>query len=64
MSALRSALLEWNADRVSRILVAGLAVYLAARVTDEVLVGLGAAVLFAVVLDLSWTIANRVGSES
>lgn len=54
MSALRSALLEC-ADRIGRILVAGVAVFLAMRLTEGFLVGLGATVAIAAVLNvLRW----------
>ncbi|WP_121742844.1 hypothetical protein [Natronorubrum halophilum] len=60
MSALGTALLEWDADRIVRILVAGVSVFLAVRVTDSVLVGLGAAVLFVVAFNCLWVIATRI----
>ncbi|WP_137290107.1 hypothetical protein [Natronorubrum halophilum] len=63
MSALRPALLEWDADRIVRILVAGVSVFLAVRVTDGVLVGLGAAVLFTVAFNCLWEIATRIGGR-
>lgn len=54
MSALRSALLECG-DRIGRILVAGVAVFLATHLTEGFLVGLGATVAIAAVLNaLRW----------
>ena len=64
MSVLRSALLEWDADRVSRVLVAALAVYLATRVTDDFLVGLGAVVLFAALFDGVRILTTRLAGPS
>ncbi|QCS43941.1 hypothetical protein [Natrinema versiforme] len=60
MSALRSVLLEWDLNRISRILVAGLAVFLARRVTDGFLTGLGATLLFLFVLAVAWEAAKRI----
>ncbi|SFL46781.1 hypothetical protein SAMN04487950_3903 [Halogranum rubrum] len=64
MSTLQSALLDWNLSRIIRVVISGTAVFLAFRVTDEVLVGLGAAVAFAMVLDIPWWLYNRHTTQS
>ena len=64
MSTLQSALLDWDVSRITRVVMSGTAVFLAFRVTDEFLVGLGAAVVFAVVLDIPWWLYNRHTTQS
>ncbi|MFA9503224.1 hypothetical protein ACERIM_10620 [Natrinema sp. H-ect1] len=64
MSALRDALFEWDLNRVARIGCSALAVFLARRVTDDVLIGLGAMVVFLVVLSIPWDIAERLANRS
>ncbi|MFC6767903.1 hypothetical protein [Natrinema soli] len=64
MSALRAVLFEWDLSRIARILVSGLAVFLALRVTDGFLTGLGATLLFLFVLTLPWEMANRLSDRS
>ncbi|SET84526.1 hypothetical protein SAMN04488694_11430 [Natrinema hispanicum] len=59
MSALRSALFDWNLNRVVRVAVSGIAVFLAIRLTDGLLVGLGVAVALALVLDVPWWMYDR-----
>ncbi|TKX43874.1 MULTISPECIES: hypothetical protein [Halorubrum] len=59
MSTLRSVLLNWNLNRVTRAAVSGAAVFLAIRVTDGFLMGLGAAVVLAMVLDIPWWLYDR-----
>ncbi|SIS01461.1 hypothetical protein SAMN05421752_107139 [Natronorubrum thiooxidans] len=59
MSALRSALFDWNLNRVARVAVSGIAVFLAIRLTDGLLVGLGVAVALAMVLDVPWWLYDR-----
>ncbi|QCW04599.1 hypothetical protein [Natrinema pallidum] len=62
MSALRTALLEWNLSRISWVLRTALAVFLARRVTDGFLTGLGAALLFLFVLALAWEAVSRLST--
>ena len=64
MTGLRSALLEWDADRVARALVAGSAVYLSMRFTNGFLIGLGVVVLCAVVLDIPLAVVERTLDRS
>ncbi|SDD85205.1 hypothetical protein SAMN05192552_10586 [Natrinema hispanicum] len=59
MSALRSALFDWNLNRVVRVAVSGIAVFLAIRLTDGLLVRLGVAVALALVLDVPWWMYDR-----
>ncbi|WP_231187360.1 hypothetical protein [Haladaptatus sp. DYF46] len=59
MSTLRSVLLDWNLNRVTRIAVSGAAVFLAIRVTDGLLIGLGVAVVLAMMLDIPWWLYDR-----
>ncbi len=59
MSALRSALFDWNPNRVARVAVSGIAVFLAIRLTDGLLVGLGVAVALAMVLDVPWWLYDQ-----
>ena len=59
MSALRSALFDWKLNRVARVAVSGIAVFLAIRLTDGLLVGLGVAVALAMVLDVPWWLYDR-----
>jgi len=59
MSALRSAFFDWNLNRVVRVALSGIAVFLAIRLTDGLLVGLGVAVVLALVLDVSWWMYDR-----
>ncbi|WP_440772646.1 hypothetical protein [Natronorubrum sp. DTA28] len=59
MSTLRSALFDWNPNRVTRVAVSGIAVFLAVRFTDGLLVGFGVAVGLAVVLDVPWWLYDR-----
>mgnify|MGYP000689256254 CR=1 FL=1 len=59
MSALRSALFDWNLNRVVRVAVGGIALFLAMRLTDGFLVGLGVAVALAMVLDIPWWLYDR-----
>ena len=59
MSALRSALFDWNLNRVVRVAVSSITVFLAIRLTDGLLVGLGVAVALAMVLDVPWWMYDR-----
>lgn len=59
MSVLRSPLLDWNLNRVARVAVSSIAVFLAIRLTDGFLVGLGVAVVLAMVLDVPWWLYDR-----
>ncbi|RLM49502.1 hypothetical protein [Halorubrum sp. Atlit-28R] len=59
MFTLRSVLLNWDLNRVTRAAVSGAAVFLAIRVTDGFLMGLGVAVVLAVVLDVPWWLYDR-----
>jgi Sec-independent protein secretion pathway component TatC len=59
MSTLRSVLLNWNLNRVTRVAVSGAAVFLAIRVTDGLLMGLGVAVVLAMMLDIPWWLYDR-----
>ncbi|RZV06490.1 hypothetical protein SAMN05192552_105311 [Natrinema hispanicum] len=59
MSALPSALFDWNLNRVVRVAVSGIAVFLAIRLTDGLLVGLGVAVALALVLNVPWWMYDR-----
>jgi hypothetical protein len=59
MSTLRSVFLDWNLNRVTRIAVSGAAVFLAIRVTDGLLIGLGVAVVLVMVLDIPWWLYDR-----
>lgn len=65
MSALRSALLEGNADWLFRIvvLVSGAAGYLTMRVTDEFLLGVGAVGL-VIVPGLLWVAMYQTADRS
>lgn len=63
MSALRSALFDWDAARVSRVVVAGLALYLAQRIADGFLAELGTVIVLCILLDLPWVIAKRVSDR-
>ena len=63
MSALRSALFDWDAARVSRVVVAGLALYLAQRIADGFFAELGAVIVLCVVLDLAWVVAKRISNR-
>ncbi len=64
MSALRAALFEWDLNRATRIAVSALAVFLALRVTDGVVAGLGATMVFLVLLSIPWEIAERFADRS
>ena len=59
MSMLRSVLLDWNLNRVTRVAVSGAAVFLAIRVTDGLLTGLVLAIVLATVLDIPWWLYDR-----
>lgn len=59
MSALRSALFDWNLNRVASVAVSGTAVFFAVRITDGLLVGIGVAVALAVVLAVPWWLHDR-----
>ena len=60
MAGLRSALLEWDWNRVARVIVSGLAVFLALRLTDGFVTGLGATFLFLFLFTVPWEIATRL----
>ncbi|OLZ42094.1 hypothetical protein A6E15_14445 [Natrinema saccharevitans] len=64
MSALRAVLFEWDLNRVTRIAVSALAVFLAQRVTDDFLTGLGATIVFLVVLSIPWEVTERFPGRS
>ncbi|WP_408959678.1 hypothetical protein [Natrinema sp. 74] len=64
MSAVRSVLLEWDWNRVARVVVSGLAVFLALRLTDGFVTGLGATFLFLAVFTVPWEIADRLLDRS
>jgi uncharacterized membrane protein len=64
MSTLQSALPDWNLSRTIRVTISGTAVFLAFRVTDKILVGLGVAVVFAMVLDIPYWLYNRHTTQS
>ena len=59
MSVLRSPLLDWNLNRVTRVAVSSIAVFLAIRLTDGFLLGLGVAVVLAMILDVPWWLYDR-----
>jgi Sec-independent protein secretion pathway component TatC len=59
MSALRSALFDWGLNRATRVAVSCIAVFLAIRLTDRLLVGLGVAVALAMILDVPWWLYDR-----
>jgi len=54
VSTPQSALLEWNLRRVSRVVVSAIAVFLALRLTDGFVLGLGVAVVLAILLEVPW----------
>lgn len=54
MSALRTALLEWDTDRIVAVVAAGVAVYASMQLADGLLTGLGLTVCLAAVLSGSW----------
>lgn len=54
MSTMQSAFLNWNLSRITRIIKSAVAVFLALRLTDGFLLGLGVAVVLAIVLDIPW----------
>jgi len=56
---MQSALLNWNLRRVTRVVVSSIAVFLAFRLTDGFLLGLGVAVALAIVIDVPWWLRNR-----
>ncbi len=60
MTVLRSALLEWDLTRAARIVTSGLAVFLALRVTNGFVAGIGATLLFLFVLTIPWEVADRL----
>ena len=59
MSALRSVLFDWNLNRVTRVAVSGIVVFLAIRLTDGFLLRPGVAVALALVLDVPWWLYDR-----
>ena len=59
MFTLRSVLLDWNLNRVTRVAMSGAAVFLAIRVIDGLLMGLVLAVVLAMVLDIPWWLYDR-----
>ena len=59
MFTLRSVLLDWNLNRVTRVAMSGAAVFLAIRVTDGLLTGLVLAIVLATVLDIPWWLYDR-----
>jgi len=59
----RAVLFERDLSRIARILGTGLAAFLALRVTDGLLTGLGATLLFLFVLTLPWEMANRLSDR-
>ncbi|WP_080510859.1 hypothetical protein [Halorubrum californiense] len=64
MSALQSALLNWNSSRIITAVIAGTAVFLASQVTDGVLLEFGVAVVLAMVLDIPWWLYNHHTTQS
>ncbi|QLC33823.1 hypothetical protein EFA46_006290 [Halarchaeum sp. CBA1220] len=63
MPALLSALLDWDVQRATRVIASIVAVSLACRVTDELVLGLGVAIGLAMVLDSPWWLFNRDVTE-
>ncbi|PHQ47704.1 hypothetical protein DJ68_00415 [Halorubrum sp. C3] len=59
MSVLRPGPFSWNPDKVARVAVSGIAVFVAVRVTDRLLIGLGVAVALAMTLDIPRWLYNR-----
>jgi len=64
MSPLRSALLDWDLNRVTRVAISVVAVFVALRLTDGFLSGLGVAVVLAAVLDVPWWLSERYGTRT
>jgi len=64
MSTPQSALLDWNLSRVTRVAVSVVAVFLAFRLTDEFLPGLGMAIILAIVIDIPWWLHTRYVAQS
>ncbi|OIB57213.1 hypothetical protein [Natrialba sp. SSL1] len=60
MSALRTALLEWDADRIVTVVTAGVAVYSSTQLTDGLVTGLALAICLAAVLGGSWWGVTRL----
>ena len=59
MSSLRSGFFSWTPDKVARVAVSGIAVFLAVRGTDRLLIGLGVAVALAMMLDIPRWLYDR-----
>lgn len=59
-SALPDRFLSW----IRRVAASAVAVFVALRLTDEFITGLGAAVVLAVALDLPWWLYDRLGVRS
>jgi|GEM_PF-690642 len=64
MAGLRAVPFEWDRERIASDVIAGVAVALAHRATDEVLAGVGATVLFAIALITSWVLTDRLINRS
>ena len=64
MVGLQSALFEWNPRRVSRVAVSAAAVFLAGRLTDDFVLGLGAVVVLAMLLDVPWWLHHRFAART
>jgi len=56
---MHSALRDWPPSRITRIAVSAVAVFLAPRLTDGFLTGVGTAVGLAVALDVPWWLYGR-----
>ncbi|SEQ91935.1 hypothetical protein SAMN04489841_2736 [Natrinema salaciae] len=64
MFALRTALLEWDLNRVTRVATAGLGVFFALHLTDGFVTEIGATFLFLSVFSVLWEIADRLLGRS
>jgi len=64
VSGLQSVLIEWNLRRVSRVVVSAIAVFLALRLTDGFVLGLGVAVVLAILLEIRWWLHRRYVAQN
>ena len=64
MSPIQSALLNWDLSRITRVVVSAVAVFLTLRLTDGFLLGVGVAVVLAIVLDMPWWLYSRYAARN
>ena len=64
MSALRTVLLGWNLNRLTRVAVSGVVVFIAVQLTDGLLVGLAVAIVLAILLDTPWWLYERYANRN